>query len=95
MDLRTSKMAKSVKYKAKELEIHSDQRGWLVEMLKKNELRDEIKQIYVATIKPGCIRGNHYHLRRTEWFFISEGEIKLYLKDIKTGKKIYLKLSGT
>jgi len=87
-------MAKSVKYKIKELEIHSDKRGWLVEMLKRNEIRQDIKQIYVATIKPGCIRGNHYHLKKTEWLFISKGKANIYLEDIKTQKKICLKLSS-
>lgn len=59
MDFGTQKMAKFMKYKVKELQIHSDERGWLVEMLKQNELKEKIKQVYVATIKPGKIRGNH------------------------------------
>ncbi len=82
------------KYKVKELEIHSDKRGWLVEMLKQNELKEDIKQVYVATIKPGKIRGNHYHLKRTEWFFIIGGKAKLYLEDFKTKEKISLELSA-
>ena len=73
---RESKMVKfmkrksKIKYKDKELEIHSDKRGWLVEMLKRDALKEDIKQVYVATIKPGCVRGNHYHLKRTEWFLV-------------------------
>ena len=100
MEFRTQTMAKSVKgknkikYKSRELEIHFDQRGWLVEMLKKTDLKDEIKQIYVATIKPGEIRGNHYHQKRTEWFFIAAGKAKLYLRDFKTKQKTRLKLSS-
>lgn len=94
MDIRTQKMAKSIKYKVKELKIHSNGRGWLVEILKRNELKEDIKQIYVATIKPGCARGNHYHLKRTEWFFIIGGKAELYLEDLKTKEKIYLKLSS-
>lgn len=94
MDTETPKMAKSVKYKIKELEIHSDKRGWLVEMLKRNELKEDIKQVYVATIKPGYIRGNHYHLKRIEWFLIIGGKADLYLEDLKTKKKICLKLSS-
>lgn len=91
---RKFEMVKSVKYKIKKLEIHSDKRGWLVEMLKRNEIRQDIRQIYVATIKPGYIRGNHYHLKRTEWFFITKGKANIYLEDIKTQKKICLKLSS-
>lgn len=90
---RESKMAefmkkqRKIKYKVKELEIHSDKRGWLVELLKKNEIKDEIKQIYVATIKPEKVRGNHYHSKRMEWFFIAAGKAELYLEDIKLKRK--------
>ena len=85
-------MVKSLKYKVKELEIHSDKRGWLVEMLKRNGLKEDIKQIYVTSIKPGKIRGNHYHLKRTEWFFIISGKAELYLQDLKTKERICFKL---
>jgi UDP-2-acetamido-2,6-beta-L-arabino-hexul-4-ose reductase len=87
------KNANKIKYKVKELEVHPDKRGWLVEMLKRNELKEDIKQIYVATIKPGCVRGNHYHLKRTEWFFIIGEKADLYLEDLKTKEKIYFELS--
>jgi len=97
---RESKMAKfmkrkrKIKYKVKELEIHSDKRGWLVEMLKRNELKEDIKQIYIATIKPKQVRGNHYHLKRTEWFFIANGKAEISLQDIKTKAKTCLKISS-
>jgi len=87
-------MVKSIKYKTKELEVHIDERGWLAEMLKRNELKEDIKQIYVATIKPGKIRGNHYHLKRTEWFFVIGGKAELCLEDLRTKKRICLKLSS-
>ena len=60
---------RKIKYKIKKLEVHLDKRGWFVEMLKRDEINDDIKQISVASIKPGCVRGNHYHLKRIEWFF--------------------------
>lgn len=92
--VKSIKNTNKIKYKVKELEIHLDKRGWLVEMLKRNELKKDIKQIYVATIKPGYIRGNHYHLKRTEWFFIVGGEAEIFLEDIKTKEKIRLKISS-
>lgn len=96
MDIRASKMVKSVKkikYKIKELEIHADERGWLVELLKAKELEKPVRQIHIASIKPGQIRGNHYHSKRIEWFFIVAGRARLTLQDIKTEEKIYLELS--
>ena len=86
-------MKKKIKYKIKELEIHSDNRGWLVELLKANELEKPVKQLYIASIKPGCVRGNHYHSKRMEWFFIVAGKAELSLQDIKTKEKIHFKLS--
>jgi dTDP-4-dehydrorhamnose 3,5-epimerase len=87
-------MAKSLKYSIKNLIMHSDKRGWLAEMLKRNEIKRDIKQIYVATIKPGAVRGNHYHKKRIEWFLILNGKAKLYLEDLKTKKKVCLTLSS-
>lgn len=90
---RKPKMAKfmrklnKIKYKVKELEIHSDKRGWLVEMLKQNEIKEEIKQVYVATIKPGCVRGNHYHKKRKEWSLILNGKVRVFLENISKRKK--------
>lgn len=92
--VKSVKNKKGIKYQIKDLEVHADKRGWLVEMLKRNEIRKDIKQIYVATIKPGEIRGNHYHLKRQEWFFIAAGEAEISLEDIKTKKKIHLKVSA-
>ena len=87
-------MKKKIKYKIKELEIHSDNRGWLVELLKANELEKPVKQLYIASIKPGCVRGNHYHSKRMEWFFIVAGKAELSLQDIKSKEKIHFKLSS-
>ena len=84
---------KKIKYKIKKLEVHSDKRGWLVELLKANELEKPVKQIHITSIKPGYIRGNHYHSKRMEWFFVVAGKAKLSLQDIKTKEKIHFKLS--
>jgi len=90
---KTQKVAKFMKIKIKNLKIHSDERGWLAEILREDEIKEKIKQVYVATIKPGFVRGNHYHLKRKEWFFVLKGEGKLYLKDSKTKRKKILKIS--
>ncbi|MDO8743332.1 MAG: WxcM-like domain-containing protein [Candidatus Azambacteria bacterium] len=86
-------MPKKIKYKIKELEIHSDNRGWLVELLKANQIEKPVKQIHISSIKPGQARANHYHSKRIEWFFIVAGKAELFLQDIKTKEKISFKLS--
>lgn len=91
-------MAKSlknkIKYKIQELKTNSDQRGWFVEMLKTNRTSQKIKQVSVASIKPGKVRGNHYHLNKTEWFLVIGGRTEFYLGDPKTKEKIRLKLNS-
>jgi UDP-2-acetamido-2,6-beta-L-arabino-hexul-4-ose reductase len=98
MDIEKSKMVKymkgKIKYKIKELEVHSDERGWLVELLKANQLEKPVKQIHIASIKPGHIRGNHYHSKRIEWFFIVAGKAELFLQSIKSKDRISFKLSS-
>ena len=84
---------RKIKYKIKKPKVHADKRGWLVNLFRANELEKPVKQMHLASIKPGYVRGNHYHSKRMEWFFLITGKAKLCLEDIKNGKKICLKLS--
>ena len=91
---------KKIKYKINKLEVHQEERGWLVNLLRADELEKPVGQIHITSIKPGYIRGNHYHSKRMEWFFIITGKAKLCLQDTKdpstslrAGKSICLNLS--
>ena len=70
------------------LDIKSDERGWLAEILRKENLRgkDNFGQILVTAAKPGVIKGNHYHKRKQEWFCVISGKGKLLLKDNSSGQ---------
>ncbi len=68
------------------LKQYSDDRGSLVENTHA-EIFKEAKHFFVSKSKPGVIRGNHYHLRKSEWFYVIQGECRLVVKDVKTGKK--------
>jgi len=98
MDFRTPKMAKSIKkkikYKVKKLKPHTEKRGWLVELLKAHQLEKPVKQIHVASIKPGYIRGNHYHLKMMEWVLVFGGKSELILQDVETKEKARFRLSS-
>ena len=66
------------------------QNGFLVEFLKGtdfNKPNKEFAQIYVATILPGKIRGNHYHKKKLEWFMILNGKVKVVIEDTETKEK--------
>lgn len=68
------------------LKKYSDERGSLVENTQP-EIFKNTKHFFVSKSKPGVIRGNHYHLRKSEWFYVIQGECRLVIKDLKTGKK--------
>lgn len=75
------------KYEVRKLEVHSDQRGWVVEILRREHLKGkEFGQIYVTTANPGMIKANHYHKRKTEWFCVIKGEAKLAIRGVDDKK---------
>ena len=76
------------------LEKHTDGRGWLVEVLREDAIKEGMRQIYLTVSKRGAVRGNHYHIRKTEWFCVVRGEAKLVLKNNKSGQRKTLVLSG-
>lgn len=52
----------------------SDNRGWGINPLKAAHLLNKvIGNLHISSIKPGCIRGNHYHDVGTEWLLICGG----------------------
>jgi UDP-2-acetamido-2,6-beta-L-arabino-hexul-4-ose reductase len=52
-------------------QVHRDTRGELM------EFSNEPGQIYVSRTRPGAVRANHYHLRKTERFLVVEGQALL------------------
>lgn len=60
---------------------HSDVRGLLVEILRRDEIQRDMMHIYSVIAKLDAVRGNHFHKRKTEWFFIVKGTAKFVLED--------------
>lgn len=65
---------------------HEDPRGFLVQNEYKN-ISEGMKHVLISFTKPGIIRGNHYHKRKREWFYVVKGTMKLHLLDLKTGER--------
>lgn len=97
---RATKMMtmKKLNYKIDYSTRRRDDRGFLVDFLKADELEGEDKkfgQIYFITFeRPGAIRGNHYHSTKREWFVVGQGKILVILEDIKTKVRETLILDG-
>jgi len=80
--------------KIEEAEKHEDKRGWLVEILRRDKIQEDIKQIYFSITVPGAVRGNHYHKRKVEWFCVLKGVARLLMEDNNTKERKELILYG-
>ncbi|MGA1794777.1 MAG: cupin domain-containing protein [bacterium] len=61
---------------------HTDERGWVVNPIDWVEPHERgMHNLHVASIEPGCTRGNHYHRHSTEWLFVFGGNATLYWRD--------------
>ncbi len=69
-------------YFPRKLELKTDNRGSLFEIIKGNTKG----QIFYSTTKPGITRGNHYHLRKIERFCVVQGKAEISLRRLFTDK---------
>ena len=67
----------------KNLQKNEDERGWLTEIFRKDELRGyQPVMSYVSSTRPGVVRGPHEHVNQSDCFvFLGPGNFKLYLWD--------------
>ncbi len=72
------------------LDVKTDNRGGLAEFLKS----PSFGQIFVSHTKPGITRGNHYHYRKTEKFFVVQGDAAIRFRHILDAKVIEYRVSG-
>jgi dTDP-4-dehydrorhamnose 3,5-epimerase len=74
----------------RELEMHADERGWLAELFRTDELDSELhpRMAYVSSTVPGMGRGPHEHRSQTDIFcFMGTTEFKVYLWDNRDSSK--------
>ena len=71
-------------FKIQDLKVYSDQRGGLFEALRFTKQNiPSGGQIYVYSVNPGQRRGDHYHLKKGEWFTCVSGQVRLLMKTEK------------
>jgi len=76
----------------KPLCLLEDQRGWLTEIFRSDELPGEIgpAMAYVSFTRPGVVRGPHEHKQQTDMFaFIGPGDFEFYCWDARTHSATY------
>jgi len=63
---------------------HLDERGWLAELFRLDELEGMMKpeMAYLSMTAPGVARGPHEHVEQTDYFcFVGPSNFKVYLWD--------------
>ena len=72
------------------LDVRSDHRGHLIELLKSHVGG----QVFYSATKPGITRGNHYHRRKIERFCVLQGDALIKLRKISTNEVIDYHVTG-
>ena len=76
--------------KVKVLKLISDNRGRLMEILRRDdELFEEFGQVYITTVNPGIIKAWHYHKSQNDNFCCVNGRILLALYDARFGSSTF------
>jgi dTDP-4-dehydrorhamnose 3,5-epimerase len=69
-----------------ECKVYEDYRGWVAWPFTDNLLQKIIiSQMHVPCLKPGSIRGNHYHIYTVEYMLILSGPCRAAFQNNKTG----------
>ena len=70
----------------KELTVHADERGRLMEMLRSDDpFFSKFGQAYLTTAYPGAVKAWHYHQKQVDHFTCVRGMMKVVLYDDRDG----------
>lgn len=72
----------------KELKQFHDERGWLIESFREDEIDFVPVMSYVSMTRPGVARGPHEHLEQSDYFCFL-GNFRLYLWDNRKDSATY------
>ena len=76
--------------KVKKLKIIPDERGRLMEILRKDDdIFQEFGQVYMTTAFPGVLKAWHYHKKQTDNFTCIRGKMRLGLYDGREGSPTF------
>lgn len=72
--------------KVKQLRVIPDQRGRLMELLRRDdEIFEQFGQVYMTTVYPGVVKAWHYHRVQSDNFAAVSGTIQIALYDAREG----------
>jgi dTDP-4-dehydrorhamnose 3,5-epimerase len=74
----------------KKLKHYHDDRGWLCEIFRDDEIDFRPAMSYISMTNPGVVRGPHEHKEQADYFvFIGPGEFVLHLWDNRPDSETY------
>ena len=74
--------------------LNEDDRGWVAWPMNEKLLKNgQLSNFHMPSLKPGKIRGNHYHLNRFEYVLILSGLCQALFIDNKTDEKLDILIS--
>ncbi len=77
----------------KEVEVidciqHEDERGWVAwPVISHLLVQGKISDLHVPSMKPGAVRGNHYHQHTNEYAFVLSGPCRALFYNNTTGEQ--------
>ena len=72
----------------KEIEFYQDDRGWCIKPISDDDIeKGIISDIHMVSMKLGSIRGNHYHVSKTENILIIGSTCRVLVEDNNTKEK--------
>lgn len=78
-----------------EIKLHEDNRGWVVWPMSESIIRGgRLSNVHMPLLKPGVIRGNHYHLNTVEYALILSGPCRAVFADTVTGEYEQMSFDG-
>jgi len=74
----------------KKLTQFTDDRGWLTEIYRQDEINYQPAMSYISLTQPNVIRGPHEHKEQSDFFvFVGPGDFALYLWDNRQDSTTY------
>ncbi|MEI8349141.1 MAG: dTDP-4-dehydrorhamnose 3,5-epimerase family protein [Candidatus Omnitrophota bacterium] len=74
----------------KELKVNYDDRGYLMEILRRDDpVFEKFGQVYITTAKPGVVKAWHYHKMQNDHFCCIAGKMRLVLYDARKKSKTF------
>lgn len=83
------------KVKIIEMLLRKDERGWVAWPIAEEGLvNHQLRHFHVPSLKPGVVRGNHYHLLTAEYTLILSGPCRAVFEDNDTGEREEVLVEG-